>query len=105
MFNQFLDLSEFTPKQLHEKINSITANIGRARAAGMNNSIIENMQTQLEMIYEELNTRTAFRIQEKHEEDGKGNGICFDIEKYLEKSREDLDKDENPRKQNYKPGW
>lgn len=104
--NPFFEIDKLTVKQLNEKIIDISNKIAMAKSAGMNFSVIESMQISLDMIYEELNTRTHKRIQEKAEESGKGDGICFSTEKYLDKNREDGEnKNENSRKQNYKPGW
>lgn len=104
--NPFFEPEKYTVKQLHEKIYDISSKIAMAKSSGMSSSVIESMQVSLEMIYEEINTRTYKRVQEKAEEAGKGDGVCFSTEQYLDKNREDGEsKNENSRKQNYKPGW
>ncbi|EPE1232095.1 hypothetical protein ACSGOQ_005345, partial [Escherichia coli] len=57
MFNPFFDPSTMTEKELQLKINEQSMRITSARAAGMSDMIVGNMQTVLNQCYAELEIR------------------------------------------------
>lgn len=101
MFHPFFDPSSLSNQELHDKINEVSMRIASARTAGIQYEVIQTMFSVLRACEEELRTRQA---KSDLEEIKKENNSCvFDSESYINST--DEKKNENTRKQNYKPGW
>ena len=103
MFNPFFDPSTMTEKELQLKINEQSLRITSARAAGMSDMIVGNMQTVLNQCDAELEIRQGQKEKTSYDEQ---DPCIFDMNSYLTDNEEDQKKkNESTRKQIYKSQW
>lgn len=103
MFNPFFDPSTFTDKELQLKINEQSMRIASARAAGMGDAIVSNMQIVLNQCYDEIELRQGTKEKSTYDD---ADPCVFDMESYLTDNDEDSKKkNESSRKQIYKSQW
>ena len=103
MFNPFFDPYGMTEKELQLKINEQSMRITSARAAGMSDMIIGNMQTVLNQCYAELELRQGQKEKSVYDEE---DSCIFDMDSYLTDNEEaQKKKNESTRKQIYKSQW
>ncbi|EON7637126.1 hypothetical protein ABV23_RS01370 [Escherichia coli] len=102
MFNPFYDPSGMSDKELQQKINDQSLRISSARAAGMSDSIIGNMQIVLNQCYEEMTLRQGRKEKDTYEE---ADPCIFDMNSYLSDEEDSKKTNESSRKQIYKSQW